>query len=201
MNNTHQLQSIDEGVSILLPYIKTSHPQNPPFILAIDGRCASGKTSLAAALSKAYGCPVIHMDDFFLPPSMRTPERLDEAGGNVDRERFAKEVLTPLRAGLPFSYSPFDCHTLTYGSPVEIDASPLVIIEGSYACHPDLVDAYDLRVFMTVTPHVQAARILSRNGETSARIFASRWIPLEEKYFNAFDISDQCDVIFNTSFA
>ena len=33
------------------------------------------------------------MDDFFLRPEQRRPERFAEPGGNVDRERFAAEVL------------------------------------------------------------------------------------------------------------
>ena len=38
-----------------------------PFILAIDGRCASGKTTLAGELQKRQACNVIHLDDFYLP--------------------------------------------------------------------------------------------------------------------------------------
>ena len=34
-------------------------------IIAIDGRCAAGKTTLAARLAKELGGDVIHMDDFF----------------------------------------------------------------------------------------------------------------------------------------
>ena len=33
-------------------------------IIAIDGRCAAGKTTLAARLGKELGGDVIHMDDF-----------------------------------------------------------------------------------------------------------------------------------------
>lgn len=34
-------------------------------IIAIDGRCAAGKTTLADRLVKELGGDVIHMDDFF----------------------------------------------------------------------------------------------------------------------------------------
>lgn len=47
-------------------------------LVAIDGPCASGKTTLANALGGALGLTVFHMDDFFLRPSQRTPERLAE---------------------------------------------------------------------------------------------------------------------------
>ncbi len=202
MKHAYLLSDVNEGVDVLLPYIDSLPNSSTPFLIAVDGRCASGKTTLSQALSSRIGCPVVHMDHFFLPPSMRTPERLSQPGGNVDRERFAEEVLAPLKAGLglPFSYRPFDCHARDFGAPIEIPASSAVIVEGSYACHPELVDAYDLRVFMTVSPEVQAARISARNGEASARIFATRWIPLEEAYFSAFGVSDLCEMVFDTSF-
>lgn len=66
--------------------------------VAIDGPCASGKTVFAASLHERFGGNVLHMDDFFLRPEQRTPERFAEPGGNVDRERFEAEVLKPLAA-------------------------------------------------------------------------------------------------------
>ena len=84
-------------------------------IIAIDGRCAAGKTTLAARLVKELGGDVIHMDDFFLPPALRTPERRSEPGGNVHYERFLTEVLPNLRSGRPFFYRRFDCSRMTLG--------------------------------------------------------------------------------------
>ena len=62
-------------------------------IVAIDGKCTSGKTTLASKLAEIYDCNVFHMDDFFLRPEQRIPERLAEVGGNVDYERFQEEVI------------------------------------------------------------------------------------------------------------
>ena len=59
-------------------------------IIAIDGRCAAGKTYLASRIKEAVECNVIHMDYFFLRPEQRTSERLREPGGNVDYERFTE---------------------------------------------------------------------------------------------------------------
>ena len=78
-------------------------------IIAIDGRCAAGKTTLAARLAKELGGDVIHMDDFFLPPALRTQERRSEPGGNVHYERFLTEVIPKLASGQAFSYQRFDC--------------------------------------------------------------------------------------------
>ena len=42
--------------------------QKDAVIVAIDGKCTSGKTTLASKLAELYDCNVFHMDDFFLRP-------------------------------------------------------------------------------------------------------------------------------------
>ena len=168
-------------------------------LVAIDGRCASGKTSLAGKLQRHYGCNVIHMDHFFLRPEQRTQERLNTPGENVDHERFLEEVLMPLKRGEGFSYCPFDCSVQTLSEPVTIIPGALTIIEGSYSCHLTLRDHYDLRIFLTVGSKEQMCRITERNGEEKAKMFQNRWIPLEERYFSAFEVAERCDYRFDTS--
>ena len=132
------------------------------------------------------------MDHFFLRPEQRTEERFLELGGNVDRERFLAEVLLPLRAGKPFSYRPFDCHTLSLAAPISVPPAALYVIEGSYSCHPALWAHYDLRVFLTVDPAEQLRRIESRSGLEKAAMFRTRWIPLEQTYFHETDTQGRC---------
>ncbi len=166
-------------------------------IVAIDGRCGSGKTTLAAKLQKHLHCSVFHMDDFFLRPEQRTEERFAAPGGNVDHERFLAEVLLPLRSGQVVTYRPFICAQQQLGEMVIAGSSRLAIVEGAYACHPDLWEYYDLRVFLTVDSETQMRRIEVRNGPEKAQQFRNRWIPFEEKYFKAFDIQTRCDMCIN----
>ena len=168
-------------------------------IIAIDGRCASGKSTLAAALEKELGCAVFHMDDFFLRTVQRTPERYAEPGGNVDRERVSDEILTPLRRGEKLiEFSKFDCRTFELMPLTSIEAGRIAVVEGSYSCHPDLWDMYDLHIFLTLSEKEQSGRILLREGEERAVVFRDRWIPLEEKYFKAFGIEERCELRFDT---
>ena len=164
-------------------------------ILAIDGRCGSGKSTLGAALASKWDANLFHMDDFYLQPHQRTPERLAEPGGNVDRERFLEEVLLPLRNGKPVVYRRFDCGSFTFEEGRLIDPKPIAIVEGSYACHPLLRDFYDLRIFLDIDPQTQAERILKRNGSEALERFRSIWIPLEETYFQDCHVREGCDYI------
>lgn len=166
----------------------------PQGLIAIDGPCASGKSTLAAALGAVFGAGVLHMDDFFLRPEQRTAQRLAEPGGNVDRERFAAEVLTPLRAGKDFAYRPYDCSVQALSAPVAFLMTPRVIVEGAYSMHPELRDAYALSAYVTVDPVEQRARLLERNGPEMLQRFETEWIPMEQAYFDAYQVADACDI-------
>ena len=121
-------------------------------IVAIDGPCASGKTTLAQKLSDILDANVFHTDDFFLRPEQRTKERLSVPGGNVDYERFYDEVLSKLCDNKPFSYRPFCCKTMTLLKPVLVKPKRLNIVEGSYSMHEALRGFYDLTVFLDISP-------------------------------------------------
>lgn len=166
-------------------------------ILAIEGGSASGKTTLARLLSEAYGAGVIHMDDFFLRPEQRTQERRLEPGGNLDRERFAAEVLPSLMKHETVLYSPFRCATGTPGAPRRVAPTSLIVVEGAYAAHPAFGRYYDILAFADVDPLVQKERILHRNTPQSAACFFDTWIPLEETYFKHFSIKEKSDIVIS----
>lgn len=163
-------------------------------IVVIEGGSASGKTTLAEELNQRYHCNIFHMDDFFLRPAQRTQERLEEPGGNVDRERFYEEVVIPLSKGGIINYSRFDCSTLSLLPPQKIEASKLNVIEGAYSTHPEFGKYYDLSVFLEINSDLQKERIEKRNGLKKAERFFKEWIPMEQKYFKTFHIKEKCDI-------
>lgn len=160
-------------------------------LCVIDGTCGAGKTTLAGELSAHYGgAPVIHMDDFFLPYEMRTPQRLGTPGGNVHHERFLAQVVEGLKSGEAFAYQRFDCAT---GELLEkrCEVARVRIVEGSYSLHPALQQAWQelgaVTVFLSVDEEEQLRRIARRAPE-KLQAFVDRWIPLEKNYFQAYDI-------------
>lgn len=99
-------------------------------LIAIDGRCAAGKTTLAERLRELSNCAVIHIDDFFLRPEQRTEQRYNEPGGNIDYERFSEEVIKPLLKNIPFAYKPYDCKTGGFSQPISVTPNKITIVEG-----------------------------------------------------------------------
>lgn len=165
--------------------------------VAIDGPCASGKSTLGQMLSQLYQCPLISMDDFFLRPEQRSKARLSEPGGNVDYQRFDQEVLVPLCQHTEFSYRPWSCHLQAFSTPRKIPVSPLTIVEGSYSLRPDLRDRYHLRIWVEATPEIRQERLLKRDGPEMLERFRSVWIPLENHYFSSCCVKECCHLIWN----
>lgn len=129
------------------------------FAVAIDGMTGAGKTALAAHLSKKFGAPVVHLDDFRLPLSERKPDWETTPGGEMDFERFDEEIVTPWLTKKPLVYSVVDPKS---GEITERRALPdgqMFLFEGTYALHPLIRDFYDLRLFMKVDGQVRASRL------------------------------------------
>ena len=186
---------MEQRVSRLKREIEQRRENKKPFLVAIDGGSASGKSTLGAALAEELQATLIHMDDFFLPMEMRTEERFAQPGGNVHWERVRAEVLEPIRQGKKPEYGVFDCSVMAVNKTVRAEVRDVVIVEGAYSLHPMLREYYDLRVLVEVEETLQKERILHRNGEQMLRRFLTEWIPLENADFAACRVKDCCHII------
>lgn len=186
MNNVHVVTRA-LAPALIIKKIKDIISIKGTCIVAIDGNSGAGKSTFASHIAAAVNGSLFHTDDFFLPPKLRTAERLNTPGGNVDSERFNKEVICGILSGNDFTYKAFSCQTGKHRS-VKVAASPISIIEGVYSHHPLWSEKIDLKIFMSVDHNTQVKRILSRNGAEMLLNFTQKWIPLENKYFEFYDI-------------
>ena len=187
-----------QNVQAVIERIERVYTERGRVFVAIDGPCTSGKTTLATVLQRRFGGNVLHMDDFFLRPEQRTPERFAEPGGNVDRERFEDEVLAPLAAGKIAQYRPWDCHTGDFAASHNVEPARLTIVEGSYSMHPALRGYYDLMICLTIDSGEQLRRLEARNPRMLQR-FIDEWIPLENRYFASTETRTAADMIVDTA--
>ncbi len=183
------------SIQSFLQYLKLENTD----ILAIDGPCGSGKTTLAKEISELYDVDVIHMDDFFLPLSLRTPKRLQEHGGNVHYERFLDEVIKGILSKDAFSYRKFSCKIMDYDEVIHITNNKPIIIEGSYSLRPDFQPFYTKKAYLTVDSLTQQQRLIQRVGLEHFKDFQERWIPKEQGYFHHFHIEECADFIIHSA--
>ena len=184
---------------ILCEKIDDMMVNNNGLVVAIDGPCAGGKSSLANSLGEYFDANIFHIDDYFLTPGLRTENRLKEPGGNIDYVRFRKEVILGIKGKKSFTYFKYNCKSDSMEIKKVNGPKPLTVIEGSYSLHPYLREAYGLKVFLTIEPETQRRRILKRNGPDIARRFFNEWIPMEELYFEGFSVKEEADVVLDGS--
>ncbi len=167
-------------------------------VVAIDGNSNAGKSSLAEALAEVTGAGVVHMDDFCQPAGKMQVERLGLPGGNIAYDMFKREVLPNLRSPKAFSHPTFDCTRVCVGKKKRVRSSPYRIVEGSFSQHSIFGSYMDIRVFMCVDRAEQRRRVVGRDGDRLAPNYFSLWIPMEDEYFEFFQLKDKADIVIAT---
>lgn len=171
--------------------------RQPHVIVSVDGNCASGKSTLSALLAEVYAARLIRVDDFFVPPEQKTPERMATPGGNVDYERFwTADWRASARRG-SLRLSPVQLLHRRARRAVTVLPNRLTIVDGVYGQHPILRHLYDLKIVLSIDPARQSARLLKRNGEALHKRFIAEWIPLEELYLTGTHARERADLVYS----
>ncbi|MFI6540614.1 cytidylate kinase family protein [Nonomuraea sp. NPDC050547] len=192
----------------------TSVTTGHPLRVAIDGPPAAGKTTLAdelAAVLRAQGRDVIRatIDDFLVPRARRYRRGRYSAEGCYfdahDHAALCRVLLDPLGPGgdRRFRHTVYDADTDTPSSPPATTASAdaVLLFDGVFLLRPELIDRWDLRVFVSVPFEQTVDRARERGkGSTGStadieRSWRNRYIPSQQLYFAAARPTDHADVI------
>lgn len=159
-------------------------------IISLEGECGSGKSYLASRLSKHLDITVLHMDNFFLPNSRKTEERLNEVGGNIDYE-LVRKTLTDIKTSNPKNIKIFDCMKQEYYK-IPFSNKKIIILEGVYSSHPYFKDLIDKSMFIDTPLKLRLERLQLRDNYER---YIEEWIPLEDKYYSELNIKFNSDLI------
>lgn len=156
--------------------------------IGIDGRGATGKSTLADQVARAVGgVDVVHVDDFG-GPGIAT----------WDLERFGRQVLEPLLAGRPACYQLWNWDSDRGGDWVELRPGRVVIVEGVSATTAALPVPWTLRVWCDAPRDVRLARALARDGVAMLPRWLDDWMPSEEAYIAAEHPEQRADLLLLT---
>jgi uridine kinase len=159
------------------------------FVVALDGRSGTGKSTVAASLGRALGAAAVDCDDFYVGGTdadwaARTPaERADEA---IDWRRVRAEVVEPLRAGRTATWVPYDWDE-GRGPPthaITMPPAPTVVLDGAYTARPELADVVDLAVLLELDDDaMRHERVRAREGEELTDSWYAVWDAAQDHYF------------------
>jgi chloramphenicol 3-O-phosphotransferase len=168
------------SVADILTELREAHPVPPgrPFLLAVDGRQGSGKSTVAGRLAELdAGAVIVHTDDVAWWESFFGWDRL-----------MAEGVLAPLRVGRSVEYRPPAWETRgREGSIVVPVEAPLVLVEGVGSSRRSLAALLDAAVWVQSDFAAANRRGIARDGDTrEAADFWWEW-DREEQPFLAAD--------------
>ena len=153
-------------------------------IIAIDGKCTSGKTTISKLIQKECQATIIQVDDFF--------DNADSIIG-INSERLINEVLTKLNLNTDLTYNKYDCSNKTFIKNT-IPVNSIVIIEGVYSANQLLQPYLDGIIYLDINNEEQMIRLNNRSKALLNR-FINEWIPRENQYFDKENIRYQADII------
>lgn len=170
----------------------------PRTVVGIDGLGGSGKSTLAGLIASRLGAAVIHVDDFYLPSTMRT-SRAGQVGALFDLSRLATQVITHAASGVALRYQRYDWDQDELADWTEVPAGLPVIIEGVYSLHEPFRSAYTSSVFCVADRSVRLRRGLERDGEELRAMWENEWIPAEDAYVAAEHPESYATVVVDSS--
>ena len=185
-----------------------------PVRVAIDGRTASGKTTLSDELAAAVsnrGRPVIRtsIDGFHRPKAERYARGRHSAEGYYfdarDLSAVTKLLLEPLGAGGNRLYRTasfdLDADVSIEQEPKLAEQDAILIVDGTFLQREELRAHWDRAIFVKTSAEVSESRGLRRDmdrlgGEAAAKeLYATRYRPAFELYERLSQPENICDMI------
>lgn len=170
-----------------------------PCIVGINGIDGVGKTHFADALETSLTAQhkpvvIVHVDDFTNPSSIRhagTTQVENYYSHTFDLTSLRERIIEPVRQGMLFSVdmvhsAPQDDDKTVRHSYHIHDPESIILIEGVFIYRPELVQAFDYRIFLSMP----LAAMLGRGGQRDAvRLgqnvltnYTKKYIPAQQRY-------------------
>jgi uridine kinase len=194
-----------DPVSVLAGRIRQIKRDRPgPILVALDGRSAAGKSTLAALVAQLVGAVVIDGDGFYSGGTASTWDAMsaaEKAGHCIDWRR-QRPVLETLARGETAHWHPYDweaddgslAQTLIVCEP-----APVIILDGVYSGRPELADLFDLRVLLDAPTDLRKEWLIEREGEGYREEWNARWDEAEQWYFGTVMPPEAFDLVLPAS--
>lgn len=144
-----------------------------PRFLAVDGRSAGGKTTIAQRLQDALpSAAVVHTDDIAWNHSFFEWTDI-----------LVQHVLEPLRAGADVSYRPDAWAAHGRAGGIDVGAAELVIVEGVGSSQQALASRFDATIWVR-SDFAEAERrgLIRDGGDAAAAAFWQEWMEAETPF-------------------
>ncbi len=214
IESAHPVGLAQQLADFLAPF-GTSAEQ--PLIVALDGKSGAGKSTLARCFSTLVNEPavspvvaIIESDQFYAGgsaafwDSLSASQRVEQV---IDWRRL-RAVLEALRERGNARWRSFDWGSPDWDAPSvplrlyseELDATPVLLVEGVYSGRPELSELVDVSVLLRVDENDRLRRLRHREGEAFDAVWHQRWSSAEDYYFDKLATPDRYDLVLSEPF-
>ncbi len=182
----------------LVALINALAARAPLTMVAIDGPSGSGKSTLSRTVNGLLpGSQVVDLEFFYSdlgvdPPDGLSPEQCYEQ--HVDWRALNFKVLRPLRRGELGRYQLYDWIAEKRLDWVEVRPDGIVLVDGVYSMRPELMDAYDLSVYVETLTNERTARLSNRPDNP---VWVERWAIGFDWYMDHKRVMERADVVIS----
>lgn len=165
------------------------------FLIAIDGRGASGKSTLTSYLKTLLpDFTYIFYDDYF------EPAKSAEIWGAFNRDRFESDVVGPLQQSNRFTYRPYAWHTRPNIAPRDITVGKGLVLEGCFSFSFRL--DWDLKIWVETPRQLCLKRGIERDTKNvgyqkAVRGWRDIWLPPEDEYISRIQPLKTADIVLD----
>jgi len=185
--------SLLKGVAEIIVNVERSHPTR----VAIDGLDSAGKTIFADELRplvEEHGREAIRasVDGFHNPREARYQRgRLSPEGYYIDSFNYRAlldNLLLPLGPGgnLEYKDAVFDYRSdrVIHGPAKKASPDAVLLFDGVFLMRPELVDLWDMRIYMDISYDEMVARGVRRDGgdAETEELYTQRYVPGQKLY-------------------
>lgn len=201
-----------EFISLVAERIALEHC-DAPYIVAIDGVDAAGKTILAGELAdvlRARGVSVSEasVDGFHNFRSVRTARGRNNPEGfyrdSFDLESLKENLLDPFRAGGEYRLHMFDYRvdgpdpSMLY----EFKPGTVLVFDGIFSLRPELRDYWDLTIHLSITEDESIKRGIERDPgdkEELRKRYEARYLPGQRLYKAEAKPEEVADIVVDNN--
>ena len=192
-----KILKISLSVAFLWAAIPAGAYELRPYIIAVAGGSASGKSLVARKITEALGperTTLVSADNYYAPDKQPCQFYLNDSinydhPSAIDLDKLASH-LAVLRAGLSVRVKEHDFGQLTKEKTfVTYQPKQFIVVEGIYVLDPRIAAAVDLRIFIDVDQETRLKRRIQRDyaergyGEAEVReYFNSAVQPMHQRY-------------------
>lgn len=166
-----------------------------PFLIGIDGRPCSGKSTLADKLTEVLKAEALFLDDFFIPQSDWPKTIVPAFPFPYLRFREFIDGVKTLAQGHSFHYREYDWDKRNFGAMKTINPESIVIVEGVSVLCDELMPYYTKKVLVLSNRNNELQAIAARESAENLVLWKNLYLPSVELYWQTKPW-DRADILY-----